>query len=66
MNIFKAIGETLNSIVSVLTAAARTTEKSVILLENEVDLLNKEQNIRISSAGAKLAIVNQQAQLEQL
>ena len=66
MNIFKAIGETLNSIVSVLTAAARTTEKSVHLVENEVDILKEEQNIRISSTRAELATLIQQPQLDQL
>jgi hypothetical protein len=55
MNVFQAIGQTLNSFVAVLTAAARTTEKGVQLVENEVDLLKEEQNIRICTARAQLA-----------
>lgn len=64
MNIFKAIGETLNSFVLVLTAAARTAEKTVILVENEVDILHEEQHIRISETRAELATLVNQPQLE--
>lgn len=61
MNVFQAVGQSLNSLVSVLTATARTTEKTVQLLENEVDLLHTEQNIRITSVRSELAtLINQE------
>lgn len=66
MNIFKAIGETLGASVGVLTSVARTTEKSVQLVENEVDILKEEQNIRIATTKAKLGTIIHQPQLEQL
>ena len=65
MNIFTAVGHTLSSLVSVLTATARTTEKTVSLVENEVDLLHVEQNIRITSVKSELATLVHQLQLEQ-
>lgn len=66
MNIFKAIGETLEATVGVVTTAARTTEKSVQLVENEVDILKEEQNIRVTTTRAKLSTLIHQPQLEQL
>ena len=65
MNIFTAIGETLNSSVSILTTVARTAEKSVRLVETEVDVLSEEQYLRISTSKAELATVINQQQLEQ-
>lgn len=65
MNIFTAIGQTLNSCVSVLTAAARTTEKTVILVENEVDLLHVGQSIRITSVKSELTSLIHRLPLEQ-
>ena len=64
MNIFTAIGETLNSSVSILTTVARTSEKSIRLIENEVDLISEEQYIRISRAKSELATIVNQPQLE--
>jgi len=61
MNVFQAVGQSLNSLVAVLTATARTTEKTVQLVENEVDLLHTEQDIRITSVRAELAtLINQE------
>ena len=65
MNVFQAIGETLNSAVSVLTTAARTTDKTMQLVENEVDMLHSEQDIRISTVRSQLATVIHQEKLEQ-
>ena len=66
MNVFKAIGETLDATVGVVTATARTAEKSVKLVESEVDILNAEQGVRINTAKAKLGTIIHQPQLEQL
>jgi len=55
MNIFTATGHILNSYVAVITATARATEKGVHLIENEIDILGEEQNIRITTTRAELA-----------
>ena len=54
MNIFTATGHILNSYVAVITSSARAIEKTVNLVENEIDLLGEEQNIRISTTRAEL------------
>lgn len=64
MNIFKAIGETLEATVGVVTTASRTCEKTVQLAENEVDILKAEQDIRISATRAELATLIHQPQIE--
>lgn len=66
MNVFKAIGETLAATVGVVTTAARTTEKTVQLVENEVDILHEEQNVRITTTKAQLTALLNQPQLEHL
>ena len=65
MNIFTAIGQTLSSSVSVLTAVARTAEKTIHLAENEVDLLKEEQGIRISTIKANHATLIDQSHTNQ-
>ncbi len=60
MNIFKAIGETFSSMVGTVVATARTTEKTIQLVENEVDILKEEQNIRTTTIKAELtALIHQ-------
>ena len=65
MNIFTATGHILNSYVAVVTSTARATEKGVNLIENEIDLLGEEQNVRIATTRAELASIIPQKQLEQ-
>lgn len=65
MNIFTATGHILNSYVAVFTSSARAIEKTVNLVEKEVDLLGEEQNIRISTARAELATLLPQKAVSQ-
>ncbi len=61
---FKAIGTTINALTNIIVAASRTTEKTVLLAENEVDMLREEQEQRLTSQRIEL---NQlKAQLEKL
>ncbi len=53
MNIFTAIGKILNSFTGAFVAVARTTEKTVELVENEMDNLNLEQQIRLDKVKAE-------------
>ncbi len=64
MNLFQAIGQTINSCVSVIITAARTTEKSVQLVENEVDMLHKEQIVRLSLVGSDLTVLPHKPQTD--
>ena len=47
------IKSTLRSVFGAIVAAARTTEKAVILVENEVDNLNEMQEIRLDMTKAE-------------
>ena len=64
MNIFKAIGQILNSYVAVFTATARATEKGVKLVENEIDLLEERQNVRIATTRVEFAALTPPGQPE--
>ena len=46
-SLWSDIKTTLNSIFGAIVAVARTTEKAVILCENEVDNLDEMQQIRL-------------------
>ncbi len=53
MNLFTAIGKILNSFTGAFVAVARTTEKTVELVENEVDNLSLEQHLRLDAVKAE-------------
>jgi len=54
ISIFDAIGQTLAATVGVFTSTARTAEKSVNLVEKEVDMLHLMQDQRILETKADL------------
>ncbi len=61
---FRSISATINALTNIIVAASRTTEKTVLLAENEVDMLREEQEQRLTSQRIEL---NQlKAQLEKL
>jgi len=47
LSLFDAIGQTLAATVGVFTSTARTAEKTVNLVEKEVDMLHLMQDQRI-------------------
>jgi len=49
MNIFTAVGKTLESLVSIITSVSRTTEDTVLLVEKEVLNLHELQDSRFNS-----------------
>ena len=61
---FKAIGATIQALTNIVVALSRTTEKTVQLAENEVDMLNEEQQHRLTRQRIELSSL--QAQLEKL
>ena len=52
-SLWKDIRQTLSSIFGAVVAAARTTEKAVALVENEVDNLNELQQMRLDQSKAE-------------
>ena len=62
---WKNIKTVFQSATNVIVVLCTTTEKSVQLVEAEVDILKEVQNIRISSTKTELATLISQAQLEQ-
>lgn len=54
ISIFDAIGQTLAATVGVFTSTARTAEKTVNLVEKEVDMLHLMQDQRIIDTKAEL------------
>jgi hypothetical protein len=62
--VFKAISSTVQALTNIIVALSRTTEKAVILAENEVDILHEEQHHRITIQRMELSKLA--AQLEQL
>ena len=54
IGIFDAIGQTLAATVGVFTSTARTAEKSVNLVEKEVDVLHLMQDKRIADTKQEL------------
>jgi hypothetical protein len=62
---FRAIGATIQAITNIIVALSRTTEKTVQLCENEVDMLQFEQKHRLTSQRMELEALIKQAQLEQ-
>jgi len=61
---FRAIGATIQALTNIVVALSRTTEKTVQLAENEVDMLHQEQQHRLTRQRIELSAL--QAQLEQL
>jgi uncharacterized ferredoxin-like protein len=61
---FKAIGATLQALTNIIVALSRTTEKTVQLAENEVDMLQEEQKYRLATQRIELSSLMDQAQLE--
>jgi hypothetical protein len=61
---FRAIGTTLNALTNIVVALSRTTEKTVMLAENEVDMLHEEQQHRLTTQRIELSTLT--AQLEKL
>lgn len=55
VSIWADIKATLRSIFGAVVATARTTEKAVNLVENEVDNLNEMQEIRLDMTKAERA-----------
>lgn len=49
MNIFAAIGTTLDSVINVVVSTCRTVDKSIQLVEREVDELTADQQLRIET-----------------
>ena len=49
MNIFTAIGVTLSSATGFITSTARTMEKTVLLVEKEVDSMHDGDVITVKS-----------------
>ncbi len=54
-SIWSDLKTTLRSVCAAVVAAARTTEKAVVLVENEVDNLNEMQMIRFDLTKAERA-----------
>ena len=54
ISVFDAIGQTLAATVGVFTSTARTAEKTVNLVEKEVDMLHLMQDQRIIDTKAEL------------
>ncbi len=52
---FKAIGATIQAITNIVVAVSRTTEKTVQLAENEVDMLQEEQKYRLTTQRFELS-----------
>ena len=52
-SIWSDLKTTLRSVFAAVVATARTTEKAVILAENEVDNLNEMQLIRLDQTKAE-------------
>ena len=63
-SLWSDIKTTLNSIFGAIVAVARTTEKAVILAENEVDNLDEMQQIRLDLTREERR--QQQAQFQSL
>ena len=61
---FKAIGSTIQALTNIIVALSRTTEKTVQLAENEVDMLQEEQKYRLATQRIELSSLMNQAQLE--
>ena len=61
---FRAIGATIQALTNIVVALSRTTEKTVQLAENEVDMLNEEQQHRLTRQRIELSSL--QAQLEKM
>jgi hypothetical protein len=61
---FKAISTTLQAIANIIVAISRTTEKTVQLAENEVNMLHEEQKYRQTNQRIELSSLT--AQLEKL
>ena len=61
---FRAIGATIQALTNIVVALSRTTEKTVQLAENEVDMLNEEQQHRLTRQRIELSSL--QAQLENM
>jgi hypothetical protein len=49
MNIFKATGVIFSSITGFITSTARTMEKTVLLVEREVDDMHEGETITVKS-----------------
>lgn len=63
MHVFQAIGLTLNSIVSVVTTTARTADKTISLVELEVDQISAEQSLRLATTRSEAAtLIHQEPQ----
>ncbi len=56
IGMFKALGIAFSATASIITITARTTEKAVGLVENEVDNLHLLQQKRIDESKAQLGI----------
>ena len=59
MNIFQSSKEILAAFTSAFVLTAQTVEKTVKLIENEVDNLDEEQQIRLDEIKAKRAELQQ-------
>lgn len=62
---FRAISTTLNALTNIIVVLSRTTEKTVQLIENEVEMLHEEQQQRLTSQRIELSTLINQAQIEQ-
>ena len=63
MNIFHAIYQTYSSVTSTIVSTARSIEKTALLIENELDIINQEQAVHITETRAELATIIDQKQL---
>ncbi len=61
---FRAITTTLHAVTNIIVALSRTAEKTVQLVENEVEMLQEEQQQRLTSHRIELATLVQQHQIE--